>query len=161
MRLLTEQEIAGMDADSLREYALCLTKRYKIYAYTDNLTKLRKKKFLLDGLRREIYEMRRHNGSRRVSYIMIDIDDFKGINDTYGHVVGDFVLKQLGRAIRMSIREIDIGGRYGGDEFSVVLPYTDKKEAAKVAQRIKENFNARIERYRAVSYTHLTLPTKA
>lgn len=71
------------------------------------------------------------------SLLMIDIDDFKGINDTLGHRVGDRVLELVGKRIKDAIREIDVAARYGGEEFAVVLPYGDRRAAAIVGERVR------------------------
>ena len=67
---------------------------------------------------------------------MIDIDNFKKINDTYGHTVGDEVLKVTARCLRNCIRTIDVAARYGGEEFTVILPQTGKEDASVIADRI-------------------------
>lgn len=79
---------------------------------------------------------------KKLSLIMIDVDEFKDINDKYGHLIGDKVLKNIGRLILESTRESDFCFRFGGDEFIIILPYTDKKEAIDVGNRIKKNIQA-------------------
>jgi diguanylate cyclase (GGDEF)-like protein len=69
---------------------------------------------------------------------MIDIDNFKKINDTHGHLSGDLVLKTLSAIIKGSLRNVDLPGRYGGEEFVLVLPETKKEDAITVAERIRE-----------------------
>ena len=66
------------------------------------------------------------------------IDYFKKVNDTYGHIAGDCVLKQVGKIIPMELREYDIAARYGGEEFSILLPFTSVQEAFAVAQRLRK-----------------------
>lgn len=73
------------------------------------------------------------------SVAMMDIDDFKKVNDTYGHVTGDRVLREIGRIIKSSIREIDVAGRYGGEEFSIILMGCDEREGKNVIERVLEN----------------------
>ena len=75
------------------------------------------------------------------SLLMMDIDDFKNINDTLGHFVGDDVLKKVGEVIKSSIREIDLAARYGGDEFAIVFPYTNIDGALRVAERIQKKLS--------------------
>jgi len=72
------------------------------------------------------------------SVIYIDIDNFKSYNDTFGHLEGDKILKKMGELLRSSIRKVDSAYRYGGEEFVILLPHTEKKVARKVAERIKE-----------------------
>lgn len=69
--------------------------------------------------------------------MMIDVDFFKKVNDTYGHVAGDCVLKNVANTIKAGLREYDIASRYGGEEFSVLLPFTKIEEAFAVAQRLR------------------------
>ncbi|MBP1767706.1 MAG: hypothetical protein H6P98_1821, partial [Candidatus Aminicenantes bacterium] len=73
-----------------------------------------------------------------VTLIMMDIDNFKNVNDAYGHPTGDAILQELAQVIRKAVREVDLVARYGGDEFAVVLPYSDGHGALRVAQRIDE-----------------------
>ncbi len=69
--------------------------------------------------------------------LMIDIDNFKQINDSFGHLIGDCVLREISQVMRRCIREIDVAARYGGEEFVIILPYTDTKGAIEVAERIR------------------------
>jgi diguanylate cyclase (GGDEF)-like protein len=79
-----------------------------------------------------------------LSLLMIDIDDFKAINDTYGHTQGDEVLRKIGQIINNSVRSMDLATRYGGEELSVIMPYTDTIRAYRIGDRIRKrisNFN--------------------
>ncbi|MDE6138095.1 MAG: GGDEF domain-containing protein, partial [Candidatus Gastranaerophilales bacterium] len=76
--------------------------------------------------------------------IMTDIDFFKSVNDTYGHAVGDLVLKTIAKIIRGQLREYDIAGRYGGEEFSIILPFTKIKEAQMVAERLRKTIEEKV-----------------
>ncbi|MBW2154946.1 MAG: diguanylate cyclase [Deltaproteobacteria bacterium] len=103
-------------------------------AITDKLTGLYNRAYFEHFLKLEIKRADRQKG--QVALIMLDIDNFKQCNDTFGHLAGDEILKTLGRLIRENIREIDMAARYGGEEFSIVLPNTDKQGAITVASRI-------------------------
>lgn len=74
----------------------------------------------------------------KISFLMIDIDHFKKINDTYGHLAGDTILKEFAKALKNNLRKSDYIFRYGGEEFLVILPYTNKAQACKIANHIKE-----------------------
>lgn len=105
-------------------------------AITDSLTGLYVRRYFSERLDEELNRSRRHKFN--FAFLMIDIDDFKKCNDTYGHLVGDVVLKDMARIIKESLREIDLLSRYGGEEFAVALPETDKTGAAIVAGRIRQ-----------------------
>lgn len=105
-------------------------------AVTDSLTGLYNRHKLQDSLETEVERAKRY--SRPLSIIMIDMDKLKVINDTSGHAAGDEALKLVARSIQRSIRKVDLGTRFGGDEFIVLLPEADSEEAAAVAKRIRE-----------------------
>ena len=111
-------------------------------AITDSLTELYNVRHFYDQITRELTRLKR-NPSRKLSLMLIDIDHFKELNDTEGHQVGDQVLKSLGQVIKVCIRkDVDSGFRYGGDEFAIILPDTDKIQAKVVAERISKQFGA-------------------
>jgi diguanylate cyclase (GGDEF)-like protein len=103
-------------------------------AVTDPLTGLHNRHKLQESLATELERAKRY--SRPLSIIMIDMDDLKSINDTHGHAVGDEALRVVGNAILRCIRKVDMGTRFGGDEFLVLLPEADEQEAATVAERV-------------------------
>jgi len=105
-------------------------------AVTDSLTGLYNRHKLQDSLNTEVERAKRYN--RPLSIIMIDMDELKVINDTYGHAAGDEALKLVAKSIECSIRKVDLGTRFGGDEFIVLLPEADSEVAASVAKRIRE-----------------------
>lgn len=103
----------------------------------DGLTGLLNHRTFLDRLAHEIERTKRSGVS--FSLLMMDIDHFKKFNDTYGHQVGDFVLNQVASVIRSSVRIVDIVGRYGGEEFVVILIEQTKKQAEMTGERIRTN----------------------
>lgn len=110
------------------------TEELRKISITDSLTGLLNRRYFQERLTEEIERSRRHRIP--VSLMIIDIDDFKGFNDTFGHLEGDEILKTLTHAIRQYIRAIDVAARYGGEEFTVILPQTSKQDAAVIAERI-------------------------
>ncbi len=108
-----------------------------ILSYTDGLTELGNRRRLDRDLRSTLDGS---NGS--VGFVMIDIDHFKLFNDTYGHVAGDEVLQVVARLLRENVRESDVVYRYGGEEFSVLLPAADLAEVAQVAERVRQAVEA-------------------
>jgi diguanylate cyclase (GGDEF)-like protein len=107
-------------------------------ATVDQLTGLANKKNLTNKLMERV-ALRKY---RHLSLIFIDIDHFKDVNDTYGHQTGDEVLKRLGELINGMKRDYDIAGRYGGEEFLLILPETNQHEALEVAKKIKDTISA-------------------
>lgn len=102
---------------------------------TDSLTGLFNKQPFDDTLKRELERTRRTG--LPTSLVLLDVDYFKAINDTYGHLAGDDVLRQLGDTLRRAMRTIDIPCRYGGEEFALILPSTPVSVAAQVAGRLR------------------------
>ncbi|MDP2181545.1 MAG: sensor domain-containing diguanylate cyclase [Actinomycetota bacterium] len=104
---------------------------------TDRLTELYNHGYFQQRLEEELGRANRFG--HRLSLIMLDIDDFKDFNDTFGHPRGDKVLQAVSAMIKLNLREIDVAARYGGEEFVVVLPETDAEGALLVAQRIRDS----------------------
>lgn len=108
----------------------------KIISSTDKLTGVYTRKFF-DNTFKEIIKIARRDGIE-FSVIMIDIDKFKNVNDTFGHRKGDMILGEIGKIISENVRRSDIVGRYGGEEFIVILPNTTIKEGEIVAEKIRK-----------------------
>jgi len=108
-------------------------------AITDSLTQIYNHTFLLNTLKSEMTRTDRF--SNKLAFLMIDVDFFKKINDTYGHLVGDEVLKGVVKMIKGPIRAVDILGRYGGEEFGLILPGTDETGAMTLAEKIRSNID--------------------
>ena len=102
---------------------------------TDSLTGLYNSKRFFDVIDAELNRARRYG--RRLSLAFLDIDDFKSFNDTHGHLEGDRLLREVARVIRSECRENDLAFRYGGEEFTIILPETDVEHAVVVADRIR------------------------
>lgn len=105
-------------------------------ATTDILTGSYNRYSIMEQIKEEIHRHKRKEEA--FSIIMYDFDHFKQINDNFGHIAGDHVLKEATKAIRQVIREIDKIGRYGGEEFLILLPFSDLSNALEVAQRVKD-----------------------
>lgn len=102
----------------------------------DRLTGLSNYSYFIDRLANEVKRAERYETS--FSLFMLDIDDFKDFNDTFGHEKGNLVLTKVAKIINRWVREVDMAARYGGEEFAVVLPNIDTKEATEVAERIRK-----------------------
>jgi diguanylate cyclase (GGDEF)-like protein len=109
-------------------------------AQHDGLTGLSNRRYLMERLNQEMDRAERYQTS--LSVIMLDLDKFKSFNDTYGHVKGDELLKAFSAMVKKAVRSTDIPGRYGGEEFFVVLPNTSVKGALVIAERIRASMEA-------------------
>ena len=120
-----------------RELSICLDKA-KIFmqVITDELTKLYRHGYFYKRLEEEIERSGRYG--RTFSLIFVDVDDFKKINDVFGHRVGDEVLRRVAGTISSHLRKVDIAARYGGEEFAILLPETDRANAPVVGERIRK-----------------------
>jgi diguanylate cyclase (GGDEF)-like protein len=122
------------------QFALAL-RRIQLYkdvenmAIKDSLTGLHTRRYLMERFEEEF--ARTGSKGLSLSILMIDVDHFKKINDEFGHLAGDQVLREVGHIIGQIIRGIDIAGRYGGEEFCVILPDTDKQGALLAAERVR------------------------
>ncbi|WP_439624432.1 diguanylate cyclase [Gemmata sp.] len=121
----------------------------EIYRLTilDGLTQIHNQRYLTEFLDREVVRSQRHN--RPLSVLMIDIDRFKSVNDTFGHLCGDFVLRELADVVRTTMRKEDLFARYGGEEFAVVLVEASRDEAVTAAERIRAAVAAHQFRFEA------------
>ena len=128
---VTDRKLAE---DALRESE----KMYRTLSITDALTGLYNSRHFYDQLKSEIERADRYR--HPLSLLLLDIDDFKDFNDTYGHLEGDEVLVRLGEVIRKCLRKTDSAYRFGGEEFTVTLPETTGDAATILAERIREEF---------------------
>lgn len=123
-------------------------------AITDSLTGLLNRRGFFNYAERELSRFQRVN--KAFSLIMVDLDHFKEVNDTYGHPFGDKVLQEMAQICLKDIRKIDLIGRYGGDEFIILLPDTKSERAVQVAERIRacfESFRLDTEDGKSLSFT--------
>lgn len=118
----------------------------------DGLTGLLNRKTWEMELLEEFNRFSRHHHS--TSLIMFDIDHFKKINDGYGHPAGDEAIREAARVLKENLRNIDIAGRYGGEEFTVILVDTDAKGAKIVAERIREAIQANVVKYEDLTFQY-------
>jgi len=135
----TREELAEANA-GLRDRDRRLTQlnqQLAALAQTDEATGLFNKRRLFEQLEREIARAKRYG--EILGCLMIDIDHFKRINDTFGHEAGDHILREVGSILRRSVRVTDFVARYGGEEFTLILPRTDSKGAHSVAEHLRLN----------------------
>ncbi|MBU1171636.1 MAG: diguanylate cyclase [Proteobacteria bacterium] len=126
-RVLRERRLAKDRAQML--------KKLKEMAITDGLTKLYNSRYFYTQIEMEIDRLNRYG--HPLSLLLLDIDNFKAYNDTYGHLDGDKILMRLGEIIKKCLRTMDSAYRYGGEEFTILLPETTLDEAINVAKRIQ------------------------
>ncbi len=147
----TNEGITEKDIDYLSQLAVQIAttiNRANVYAEIlkhatlDALTGFYNRRQLEERIKQEVSNAKRQNAP--LCGIMTDVDFFKNVNDTYGHAVGDLVLKTIAKIIRGQLREYDIAGRYGGEEFSILLPFTKIDEAKMVAERLRQTIENRV-----------------
>ncbi len=114
-------------------------RRFLQMSMTDGLTGLYNKRFFDSRLQSEMDHAQR--SGEPLSLLVVDVDDFKGFNDTHGHIEGDKVLRTLARVVRERIRTADFACRYGGDEFVVIMPATEPDPAMLAAERVRSGFH--------------------
>ncbi|HSV43395.1 MAG TPA: GGDEF domain-containing protein [Candidatus Bathyarchaeia archaeon] len=132
-----------------------LERQLRKEAQIDMLTRLLNQGAMVDRLNHELIRAKRYG--LELSCMMIDIDFFKVINDKFGHQKGDRILFQVAKMIRDCFRKVDVIGRYGGDEFVVVLPETSSKNAYYAAHRLQRIFAETLFKYKKVISFHITL----
>jgi diguanylate cyclase (GGDEF)-like protein len=137
MEMIKEIQLKVNEAN---KYAVELgefNKKLSHMAVKDGLTKLYNQIYIKERLDNELKRASQFN--QPLSILMIDIDNFKKYNDSYGHLVGDNSLKEVSRLIKDNLRDIDIPARYGGEEFLVILPGTKSNEAIQIAENIRQS----------------------
>ncbi len=115
-------------------------KRFQEMSITDDLTGLHNSRHFFNQLKQEIERTNRYG--HPLTLLILDLDNFKRYNDTYGHVAGDEVLAATGKILEKSLRNTDSAYRYGGEEFTIILPETDGQDAAHFAERLRMSFES-------------------
>lgn len=136
-QLLLEYKNAKEEAENLAHALKAANRKLRRLASTDGLTGLYNHRTFQHLLEKRINEAKRHK--RNLALILLDLDHFKCVNDSHGHMVGDAVLKSVSKRIGALLRLEDIFARYGGEEFAVILPETDIDGAVALAERIRQN----------------------
>lgn len=140
MRIKLENERLSKELERRVEELHLHTKRLEALSITDYLTGLYNHRYAHERLESELNRARRQD--EPLAVIMIDLDRFKGVNDAYGHLAGDQVLREVGRILKETCRNYDVAARYGGEEFLVILPGTKLDDAVMISMRIRELIEA-------------------
>ncbi len=117
-------------------------RRLSQMAYTDATTALPNRRYVIDSLERELGRLSRYGGTLVAA--MVDVDGFKAVNDTHGHLMGDHVLVQVGGILRRELRQADLLGRFGGDEFVILMPETSLEAATRTMDRLRDRVKEHI-----------------
>jgi two-component system, cell cycle response regulator len=120
----------------MHDRVLSIQRELERLVVSDPLTGLYNRRYLIERLAQEMNRIDRYGGT--LVFAMIDLDEFKPVNDRYGHVFGDRLLRAVASEISRSLRTPDVAARYGGDEFGVILPHTQPEGALRVCERIRK-----------------------
>ena len=127
---------AKEEAEKLNKLLYEEKEKLQLLSITDDLTEAFDKRFITSCLKEEIEASLQEQ--KDLTIAMIDIDNFKNVNDTYGHLYGDYVLKKIVSTIKSNLRQDDVVGRFGGDEFLIILRDTSREEGYAVMERIRQ-----------------------
>lgn len=141
--IIAKKTDLGFDPERLKlmkamssHVAVALENAFLYYmAITDELTQLYSQRHFRNSIGKEFDEFEQFGN--KISLLMVDLDNFKKVNDSFGHVAGDYVLREVAGCVRRSVRDNDLAFRYGGEEFAVILPSTDIQGGTHVAERIR------------------------
>ncbi|MBW6485062.1 MAG: diguanylate cyclase [Syntrophobacterales bacterium] len=129
--------------------------KYRELSIIDDLTQLYNSRYFYRQLKIEIERAKRYR--QPLTLLLLDIDDFKGFNDAYGHIEGDQALKRLGQVMKQCLRKTDSAYRYGGEEFTIIMPMTESKDGILSAERIRQEFKKAIFSPAPGQEVHLTV----
>ncbi len=138
---IAQGAVRALNRAAMFESVLSHQEQLEILAKTDELTGCLSRRYLMERLENELERAARYE--RLLGVVMFDIDDFKRLNDTHGHTTGDAALRSIGEVLRRSLRTADFVGRYGGDEFLLVLPETSAHGTHQLAERIRNGVSRR------------------
>jgi len=138
---IAQGTVRALNRAAMFESVLSHQEQLEILAKTDELTGCLSRRYLMERLDNELERAVRYE--RLLGLVMFDIDDFKRLNDTHGHITGDAALRSIGEVLRRSLRTADFVGRYGGDEFLLVLPETSVHGTHQLAERIRNGVSRR------------------
>ncbi len=136
LQAIAPQIAVAIDRTTLKDKA----GEYEQLSVTDPLTGLLNRRYLEERLAEEITRSKRHRFS--MSLMMLDVDDFKSYNDSFGHPAGDSALKTVADVLQETLRGADVAARYGGEEFAILLPQTSSEEAAQIGERIRSRIES-------------------
>jgi diguanylate cyclase (GGDEF)-like protein len=137
------EQVSVLVGSAIRNWQLF--QEVRMQAKTDAMTHFINHQTFFEELEKEVLRVRRYHGA--LSVLMVDVDNFKLLNDVYGHQLGDQILTEISRIIRLNVRDTDIPARYGGDEFAIMLAQADAARARLVAERIREMVDAQTFTY--------------
>jgi diguanylate cyclase (GGDEF)-like protein len=152
-----KQQLAQTVADSIAMALanLLLRESLREQSIRDPLTGLFNRRYMEESLEREISRAERNNST--VGLIMIDVDHLKRVNDAFGHAAGDTLLRELGRVLRVHIRESDIACRYGGEEFTLILPEASREVARERAELLRQEVKRLRFNFEAVDFPRMSV----
>jgi two-component system cell cycle response regulator len=138
---IAQGAVRALNRAAMFESVLSHQEQLEALAKLDELTGCLSRRYLMERLENELERAARYN--RLLGLVMFDIDDFKNLNDTHGHTTGDAALRSVGEVLQHSLRTADFVGRYGGDEFLLVLPETSVHGTHQLAERIRTSVSSR------------------